>query len=81
MAQIETPKFDITQFIPQGPVCAAYIQSEGPIDSIRGPWGSGKTVGTVFKLTRHAGNLFPICKERGIQPLTGRCAKRSMTQI
>lgn len=56
-------KFDIFQFQPPGPVCARYIMSEGPIDLIRGPWGSGKTVGTVFKIARHAGELFPVCKD------------------
>ena len=59
----ESPRFDIMKFDPPGPVAAAYIKSEGPIDLIRGPWGSGKTVGTVFKLVRHAGALFPVCKD------------------
>lgn len=28
-----------------------------------GPWGSGKTVATVFKIARHAAKDFPICKD------------------
>jgi hypothetical protein len=56
-------KFDIFRFQAPGPVAARYIQSEGPIDCIIGPWGSGKTVATVFKIARHAGELFPVCKD------------------
>lgn len=55
--------FSIHQFLPPGPVAAAYIQAEGPFNFIRGPWGSGKTVATVFKIARHAGNLFPVCRD------------------
>lgn len=56
-------KIDFRQFKPAGPVCARFIESEGPFDFIRGPWGSGKTVSAVFKGVRHASNLFPVCKD------------------
>lgn len=46
-----------------GPVAAAYIQSMGPIDLIRGPWGSGKTVASIFKIVRHAAVDFPVCRD------------------
>jgi hypothetical protein len=46
-----------------GPVAAAYIQSKGPIDLIMGPWGSGKTVASIFKLARHAAVDFPVCRD------------------
>ncbi len=59
----EQPLFLLHAFKPPGPVCARYIQSKGPIDLIRGPWGSGKTVGTVFKLARHAAIDMPICRD------------------
>lgn len=55
--------FSIHQFIPPGPVAAAYIQAEGPFNFIRGPWGSGKTVATVFKIARHAATVYPVCRD------------------
>lgn len=57
-------KFDVLQpFIPPGPVAAAYMHSQGPIDLILGPWGSGKTTATVYKIARHASQLFPVCRD------------------
>lgn len=56
-------KFDIYRYKPPGPVAARYIESEGPFDFIMGPWGSGKTVATVFKIVRHSANLFPVCRD------------------
>lgn len=53
----------IDEYKPPGPVCEAFIKSEGPIDLIMGPWGSGKTVGAIYKGPFHAGNLFPVCKD------------------
>jgi hypothetical protein len=53
----------IRHYRPPGPVCARYILSQGAIDLIRGPWGSGKTVGSIFKQVRHAAVDFPICKD------------------
>ena len=64
-------KFDIFRYQPPGPVAAAYILSQGPIDLIRGPWGSGKTTATVFKITRHAAIDFPICRDGWVHV---RCA-------
>lgn len=46
-----------------GPVAERYILSKGPIDLIMGPWGSGKTVASIFKLVRHAALDFPICRD------------------
>lgn len=59
----ESAKFDIYKYQPPGPVGARFIQHEGPIDLIMGPWGSGKTVACVFKIVAHAGNLFPVCRD------------------
>ncbi|MEM7067932.1 MAG: hypothetical protein AAF478_03535 [Pseudomonadota bacterium] len=56
-------RFSIYQFQPPGPVAARFIESMGPIDMIRGPWGSGKTVACVFKAVRHAARDAPICRE------------------
>jgi hypothetical protein len=56
-------KFDIYHYKPPGPVGARFIMSQGPIDLVMGPWGSGKTVAAVFKIVRHAGNLFPVCRD------------------
>ncbi|MER9622670.1 hypothetical protein NKI98_14725 [Mesorhizobium sp. M0222] len=66
-----TPDFDIKRFKPAGPVCEAFINSNGPFDFIRGPWGSGKTVSAVFKIANKAGTLFPVCKDGKINV---RCA-------
>lgn len=46
-----------------GPVAQRYVMSMGPIDLIRGPWGSGKTVASIFKMVRHSAVDFPICKD------------------
>lgn len=59
----EQAKFDIYRYQAPGPVGAAYIQSKGPFDLIMGPWGSGKTVASVFKIARHAGADFPVCRD------------------
>ena len=57
-------RFDlIRHYIPPGPVALAYINSQGPIDLIRGPWGSGKTIATVYKIVRHTSALFPVCRD------------------
>ncbi|CDX54557.1 conserved hypothetical protein [Mesorhizobium plurifarium] len=53
----------IRRYKEPGPVAAAYIMSQGPIDLIMGPWGSGKTVASIFKIVRHAGVDFPICRD------------------
>lgn len=57
-------KFDVLKpFVPPGPVADRYMKSEGPFDFIIGPWGSGKTTATVFKIARHASMLFPVCRD------------------
>lgn len=56
------PVYSLTSFTPPGPVCAAYIRSQGPIDAITGPSGSGKTVGTIFKLARFSVQSVPVTK-------------------
>ncbi len=53
----------IRHYKPPGPVAARYILSTGPIDMIRGPWGSGKTVASIFKMVRHSAIDFPICRD------------------
>ncbi|TGV60824.1 hypothetical protein EN803_38215, partial [Mesorhizobium sp. M2D.F.Ca.ET.160.01.1.1] len=53
----------IRRYKEPGPVAAAYILSQGPIDLIMGPWGSSKTVASIFKIVRHAGVDFPICRD------------------
>lgn len=63
LPKVDHPRFSIYQFQPPGPVASAYIVHEGPLDFIRGPWGSGKTVATVFKIARHSSSLFPICRD------------------
>lgn len=58
------PQFDIiANYRSPGPVASGFIEHQGPIDLIRGPWGSGKTVACVFKNVRHASNLFPVCRD------------------
>jgi hypothetical protein len=56
-------KFSIYNYTPPGAVAGRFINSTGPIDLIRGPWGSGKTVACVFKIARHAAVDFPVCKD------------------
>lgn len=56
-------KFDIWTYKAPGPVGASYIAHLGPIDLIIGPWGSGKTVATVFKIVKHCTVDFPVCKD------------------
>jgi hypothetical protein len=70
-AELESAQFDIFSFKPPGPVGAAYIQSSEPINLIMGPWGSGKTVATVFKIAYHAASLFPVCRDGAVHV---RCA-------
>lgn len=53
----------IRRYQSPGPVASRYIMSMGPIDLIRGPWGSGKTVASIFKMVRHSAVDFPICRD------------------
>lgn len=51
-----------------GPVALRFIRSMGPIDLIRGPFGSGKTTAAIMKLIRHAAIDFPVCKPTAKYP-------------
>lgn len=53
----------MTNYVPAGPVCAAYVRSVGPIDCITGPAGSGKTVGSIFKVMRFCVGAMPVCTD------------------
>lgn len=53
----------INHYRSPGPVASAYIESIGPLDFIRGPWGSGKTVASIFKMVRHSAMHFPVCRD------------------
>lgn len=63
MGRTDQPRFNLQHYRPPGPIGAAYIEHKGPIDLILGPWGSGKTVATVFKIARHAAQDYPVCKD------------------
>ncbi|MBX3580079.1 MAG: hypothetical protein KF723_22985 [Rhizobiaceae bacterium] len=56
-------KFSLQNYEAPGPVGAAFIESQGPIDIIGGPAGSGKTVASGFKGPFLAGNWAPVCKD------------------
>ncbi|OCC01833.1 hypothetical protein BA190_26845 [Labrys sp. WJW] len=58
-----SPQFDLLNYVPPGPVGAAYIRSMGPIDCITGPAGSGKTVASVFKPIRLSVGAVPVGKD------------------
>jgi hypothetical protein len=58
-----TPVFSLRDFEWPGPVCEAYGKSEGPIDGIMGPGGSGKTIGSFFKVIRFAIARMPACTD------------------
>jgi hypothetical protein len=57
------PLYSLTNYKPPGPVGAAYIRSQGPIDVITGPAGSGKTVATIFKNIRFSVGGMPPCND------------------
>lgn len=57
------PRYSMTSYTPPGPICAAYIRSIGPIDTITGPAGSGKTVGSIFKVMRLSIAAMPVCTD------------------
>ena len=66
------PQLDlIHHYRPPGPVAAGFIDHQGPIDLIRGPWGSGKTIACVYKIVTHAALLFPVCRDGWVHV---RCA-------
>jgi hypothetical protein len=55
-----TAKFSLTRYNPPGKVGAAYIDSQGPIDIIMGPGGSGKTVASAIKPIKFICQHMPI---------------------
>jgi hypothetical protein len=59
--------YSLSSYTPPGPVCAAYIYSAGPVDIISGPGGSGKTIGSIFKIIRYAAQVAPVCKDGRIR--------------
>lgn len=61
------PKYSLTNYQRPGPVCSAYIDSNGPIDCIMGPGGSGKTVGSIFKIFRFTITHMPVCRDGRIR--------------
>lgn len=54
---------DITRYKPPGPVGEAFLNSFGPVDTIMGPTGSGKTVCSVYKGPKLAAEYLPVCKD------------------
>jgi hypothetical protein len=80
MGAIEKPELDIFKFEPAGPVSERFIHANGPIDLIRGPWGSGKTVAAVFKIVRMASNLYPVCKD-GIIHVRCACVRDTYREL
>lgn len=62
MGQIRRHDF-IEHYRYPGPIAERYVKSMGPIDLIRGPWGSGKTVASIYKMVRHSAVDFPVCKD------------------
>jgi hypothetical protein len=61
------PKWQLGRYTPPGPIGAAYIQSQGPIDAIMGPGGSGKTVASAWKGIRFSLATMPICRDGRIR--------------
>jgi hypothetical protein len=57
------PRYSLVNWQPPGPVCLGYVRSQGPIDCITGPAGSGKTVGSIFKCMRFAVAIMPVCND------------------
>lgn len=57
------PKWTLGKYVPPGPIGSQYIDSEGPIDAIMGPGGSGKTVASAWKGIKFALQRMPICKD------------------
>lgn len=54
---------DFQQYLPPGPMGAAFIKSRGPIDIIMGPAGSGKTVASCVKGPLLAASYMPVCRD------------------
>ena len=61
------PAYNLGLFHPSGPVGRAYIQSQGPIDFIMGPFGSGKTINSFFKALHFTTAIVPPCLDGRIR--------------
>lgn len=61
---------NIQRYTPPGPIGAAFIKSRGPIDTIMGPGGSGKTVASVIKGPMLAAEYMPVCKDGWVRVKT-----------
>lgn len=55
--------YTVREYEAPGPVGERYIWSNGPIDIIMGPAGSGKSVASIFKVLRFTLNEFPACRD------------------
>ena len=55
--------FTYQNYIPPGPIGAAFIESTFPISIIMGPGGSGKTVASCYKGPYLASSWFPVCRD------------------
>lgn len=68
MAQEGSRYAILPQFIPPGPVAAAWIDDNvTPIPFIEGPAGSGKTTAAVFKGPRFLARCMPVCADGRIR--------------
>jgi hypothetical protein len=63
----DNARFSISTYEPPGPRGAEYIRSQGPIDVIMGPGGSGKTVASCMKGVRFSLAQMPICTDGTIR--------------
>lgn len=73
-------RFSLASYEPAGPVCAAYIRSQGPIDGITGPGGSGKTVGSIVKAIRFSVATMPVCLDGRIR-VRGACVRDNLRSL
>ena len=69
-----SPLYSLTSYNPPGPVAAAFIRSQGPIDAITGPAGSGKTVAAIFKQIRFSVSVMPVCRDNVVR-VRGTCIR------
>lgn len=68
------PRWSLGQYSAPGPIGGAYIASNGPIDAIMGPGGSGKTVASAWKGIRFSLQAMPICVD-GVVRVKGTCVR------
>ena len=70
MSQAKGVGIGLQRYEPPGPVGAAYIESRRPISVIMGPGGSGKTVGSAYKVVHIASTWLPMCRDGVIRAKT-----------